>query len=287
VWYDSLNNYYLAVDTYKNADESTITENSNGEFTVADVNTGTIVADTGVFANNVKQGFLAFIAAVVAKINGLFSLTSGLNTAVGLKYTKPSGGIPTSDMALTDAQLNAVNSGITAALVTTFSGKQGALTTDQLNAVNSGITAALVATFGGKQGALTTDQLAAVNSGITAALVANIGGKQAALTTDQLAAVNSGITSALVTTFSGKQGALTTDQLNAVNSGITAALVTTFSGKQGALTTDQLAAVNSGITAALVANIGYPDKTAAGEAAALALSTANPTAIVWYPEGVE
>jgi hypothetical protein len=232
VWYDSLDNYYLAVDTYKNADEETITENSNGEFMVADVNTGTVIADSsGGFADSVVLGFKAFIAAIAAKINGLFSLIGGLNTAIGAKYTKPAGGIPTSDLALTQAQLDAANSGITAALVTAFGGKQDALTQAQLDAANSGITAALVTAFG------------------------------------------------------AKQDALTQAQLDAANSGITAALVTAFGGKQDALTQAQLDAANSGITAALVTNIGGPDMTAADEAAAEALSTANPTAIVWYPEG--
>jgi hypothetical protein len=176
VWYDSTNNYYLAVDTYKNADEDTVTENSNGEFMVADVVTGTVVADTsGGFANNVSQGFKAFIAAVVAKINGLFSLIGGLNTAIGLKYTKPSGGIPTSDLALSTGQQNALDSGITSTLVTTFSGKQDALSGDQQAAVNSGITSTLVTSFSGKQEALSVNQLAAVNSGITEDLVAKIG----------------------------------------------------------------------------------------------------------------
>jgi hypothetical protein len=124
VWYDNLGNYYLAVDTYKNADEDTITENSNGEFMVADVDTGTVIADeSGGFANNAPLGFKAFIAAVIAKINGLFSLASGLSAAIGLKYTKPSGGIPTSDLALTQGQLAAVNSGITAGIVGLFTGK--------------------------------------------------------------------------------------------------------------------------------------------------------------------
>jgi hypothetical protein len=63
------------------------------------------------------MGFLDFVAAVVAKINGLFSLVSGLSTAIGTKYTKPAGGIPTSDMALTQGQGDALDSGITADLV--------------------------------------------------------------------------------------------------------------------------------------------------------------------------
>jgi hypothetical protein len=176
VWYDSMNNYYLAVDTYNNPDDDTITKNSNGEFMVADVNTGTVIADTGGgFANNDALGFKAFIAAVIAKINGLFSLVSGLTTAIGAKYTKPAGGIPTSDMALTQGQQDALNSGITAALVTTFNGKQDALNSGQQAAINSGITEELVTTFSAKQDALTTAQMNAANSGITAELVENIG----------------------------------------------------------------------------------------------------------------
>lgn len=57
---------------------------------------------------------------------------------------------------LTEAQLNAVNSGITAAKVSTYDGyasliaaKQDALSQAQLNAVNSGITAAKVTQYDG------------------------------------------------------------------------------------------------------------------------------------------
>ena len=46
-----------------------------------------------------------------------------------------------------------------------------------MNAVNSGITASLVDTFSKKQNALTTSQLAAVNSGITQSLVSQISQK--------------------------------------------------------------------------------------------------------------
>lgn len=88
---------------------------------------------------------------------------------------------------LTDAQVNAMNSGITAAKVTaydayadTISGKQNALTDTQLSAVNSGITSDKVTTYDGyatsKQNALTTAQLSAVNSGITTAKVTTYDG---------------------------------------------------------------------------------------------------------------
>lgn len=61
-----------------------------------------------------------------------------------------------------------------------ISGKQDKLTADQLNAVNSGITAAKVSTYDGyatsKQDKLSTAQLGAVNSGITAAKVGTYDG---------------------------------------------------------------------------------------------------------------
>lgn len=64
-----------------------------------------------------------------------------------------------------------------------ISGKQDKLTADQLNAVNSGITAAKVGTYdgyattiAGKQDKLSTTQLGAVNSGITAAKVGTYDG---------------------------------------------------------------------------------------------------------------
>lgn len=78
---------------------------------------------------------------------------------------------------LTAEQLAAINSGITADLVTEFGNKQTALNQTQMNAINSGITASLVDTFSKKQNALTTSQLAAVNSGITQSLVSTFNQK--------------------------------------------------------------------------------------------------------------
>ena len=61
-----------------------------------------------------------------------------VNTALGKKQNK-----------LSTAQLDAVNSGITATKLAELEAKQGALTDAQLNAVNSGITAAKVSTYDG------------------------------------------------------------------------------------------------------------------------------------------
>ena len=73
-----------------------------------------------------------------------------VNTALGKKQNK-----------LSTAQLDAVNSGITATKLAELEAKQGALTDAQLNAVNSGITAAKVSTYdgyaSGKQDTLVPD----------------------------------------------------------------------------------------------------------------------------------
>ena len=73
-----------------------------------------------------------------------------VNTALGKKQNK-----------LSTAQLDAVNSGITATKLAGLEAKQGALTDAQLNAVNSGITAAKVSTYdgyaSGKQDTLVPD----------------------------------------------------------------------------------------------------------------------------------
>ena len=61
-----------------------------------------------------------------------------INTALGKKQN-----------TLSTAQLNAVNSGITATKLAELEAKQGALTDAQLNAVNSGITVAKVSTYDG------------------------------------------------------------------------------------------------------------------------------------------
>lgn len=67
--------------------------------------------------------------------------------------------------------------------------KQDKLSTAQMNAVNSGITAAKVATYdgyaGGKQDKLTQAQLNAVNSGITSAKVAKYDGYEAKIKSKQ------------------------------------------------------------------------------------------------------
>ena len=104
--------------------------------------------------------------------------------------------------ALTSAQTNAINSGVTAAKVSTWDGyasqialKQNVLTSAQTNAINSGVTATKVTKWDGyasqiaaKQNALTSAQTNAINSGATAAKVSTWDGyaSQIALKQDGL-----------------------------------------------------------------------------------------------------
>lgn len=94
---------------------------------------------------------------------------------------------------LTAAQLNAINSGITSALVTQIGTNQSNISSLQTS----------------KQDALSTSQLIAVNSGITNTLVMQIGTNLNNISTLQ----------------TSKQDALSTAQLNAVNSGVTSTTV--------------------------------------------------------------
>lgn len=90
------------------------------------------------------------------------------------------------DATMSDSSTNAVQNKVIKTYVDAQDAKkQDALTTAQLNATNSGITADKVNTYDGyatsKQDALSTAQLAAVNSGITATKVATYDGYAATI----------------------------------------------------------------------------------------------------------
>ena len=159
-----------------------------------------LIGTTGSMANN---------GELVIQVNGVavgtFTANQAANTAVNIT-------VPTN----TNQLVNGAQYVDAAALATALALKQNNLNAAQLDAVNSGITAALVTQIGtnttaiaGKQDALTTAQQAAVDSGATAAKIDQIAtnaaaivsltsSKQDTLSTAQLAAVNSGITSAAV-----------------------------------------------------------------------------------------
>lgn len=171
-----------------------------------------LIGTTGSMANN---------GELVIQVNGVavgtFTANQAANSAVNIT-------VPTN----TNQLVNGAQYVDAAALATALALKQNNLNAVQLDAVNSGITAALVTQIGtnttaiaGKQDALTTAQQAAVDSGATAAKIGQIAtnaaaivsltsSKQDTLSTAQLAAVNSGITSAAVQQISTNTGAIAT-----------------------------------------------------------------------------
>ena len=171
-----------------------------------------LIGTTGSMANN---------GELVIQVNGVavgtFTANQAANTAVNIT-------VPTN----TNQLINGAQYVDAAALATALALKQNNLNAAQLDAVNSGITAALVTQIGtnttaiaGKQDALTTAQQAAVDSGATAAKIGQIAtnaaaivsltsSKQDALSTAQLAAVNSGITSTAVAQISTNTGDIAT-----------------------------------------------------------------------------
>ena len=159
-----------------------------------------LIGTTGAMANNGELTIQVNGAAV-----GTFTANQATNAAVNIA-------VPTNTNQLT----NGAGYVDTAALQAALALKQNSLNASQLEAVNSGITAALVTQIGdnqtaiaGKQDALTGAQQAAVDSTATAAKI------------DQIASN----ASAIVNLTSSKQDALSVTQLAAVNSGVTAAAV--------------------------------------------------------------
>lgn len=144
--------------------------------------------------------------------------------------------------ALTTEQMNAVNSGITAAKVSTYDGystsKQNKLTTAQLNAANSGITSSKVSTYDGYASKIST--LEAKPGLDKVGTVTSIKMNGASKTVDSNGSVDLGTVLTAHQDISGKQDKLSTAQLNAVNSGITSSKVSTYDGystsKQNKLT---------------------------------------------------
>lgn len=159
-----------------------------------------LIGTTGSMANN---GELTIQVNGVAV--GTFTANQAANSAINIA-------VPTN----TNQLVNGAQYVDAASLVTALALKQNNLNAAQLDAVNSGITAALVTQIGanttaiaGKQDALTTAQQAAVDSGATAAKIDQIASNAAAI----------------VSLTSSKQDTLSTAQLAAVNSGITSAAV--------------------------------------------------------------
>lgn len=131
--------------------------------------------------------------------------------------------------ALTEAQTNAVNSGMT-------SSKRSGYDTHVANG-DIHVTASQKTAWSAKQDALTTAQTNAVNSGITSS-------KRSGYDT-HVADGSIHVTTAQKTTWSAKQDALNAAQTNAINSGATSGKVSTWDGYGGLIASLQATKVDA------------------------------------------
>ena len=190
-----------------------------------------LIGTTGAMANN---GELTIQVNGVAV--GTFTANQATNSAVNIA-------VPTN----TNQLVNGAQFVDTAALQAALALKQNSLNAAQLDAVNSGITAAAVqqiadnaTAIAGKQDALTAAQQAAVDSGATAAKI------------DQIASN----ASAIVSLTSSKQDALTAAQQAAVNSGVTSAAVAQISTNASSISDLQTSVASKAADADVVHKAG-------------------------------
>ena len=159
-------------------------------------------------------------------------------------------------------------------LTSGLAGKQNSLTEAQLAAANSGITAEKVASYDGYAATIAAKADASdipdVSDFVTETdMNTALGGKQNSLTEAQLAAANSGITAEKVASYDGYAATIAAkadaSDIPDVSDFVTETdMNTALGGKQNSLTEAQLAAANSGITAEKVASYdGYATTIAA------------------------
>ena len=231
------------------------------------------------FIDNVRQAVLYYDEAsglinVFTGTSPYFSVTSYTKTsqltndANFVDSTELATELSTKQDALTTAQQDAVDSGITSALVTQIGTNQSNISDLQLNkqdvidslnmldadyiddstSTNKFVTATDINTWDAKQDALSQTQLDAVNSGIDSTLVTQIGTNQSNITGLQSSKQD-------VIDSTHKLDADLVDDTSTSNKFVTATEKSTWNAKQNALTQTQLDAVNSGVTSATVSQV--------------------------------
>lgn len=154
--YDGTNSGALVFDSTGTAYVGDVKLDSTGNIDVAKSELQPLATRTGLVGGNLVQ---YDSSALTLKDSGKKISDLATTSQVNAKYTKPSGGIPKTDLA-SDVQtsLGKADTALQSAPVTSVNGKTGDVTglatKDEVNA---------------KQNALTETQLAAVNSGITEA----------------------------------------------------------------------------------------------------------------------
>lgn len=231
------------------------------------------------FIDNVRPGVLYYDEAsglinVFTETSPYFSVTSYTKTsqltndANFVDSTELATELATKQDTLTTAQQDAVDSGITSALVTQIGTNQSDISDLQLNkqdvidslnmldadyiddstSTNKFVTSSDINTWNAKQNALSQTQLDAVNSGIDSTLVTQIGTNQSNITGLQSSKQD-------VIDSTHKLSADLVDDTSTTNKFVTASDKTTWNAKQNALTQTQLDAVNSGVTSATVSQV--------------------------------
>lgn len=188
--YDGANSGALVFDGDGTAYVGDVKLDSTGNIDVAKSELQPLATRTGLVDGNLVQ---YDSTAQTLKDSGKKISDLATTSQVNAKYTKPSGGIPKTDLA-SDVQtsLGKADTALQSAPVTSVNGKTGAV---QLGASDVGAlpsSTKFVSSVNGKTGAVT---------GL--ATQDEVNAKQNTLTETQLAAVNSGVTQAKITKYDG------------------------------------------------------------------------------------
>lgn len=166
--YDGTNSGALVFDSTGTAYVGDVKLDSTGNIDVAKSELQPLATRTGLVDGNLVQ---YDSTAQTLKDSGKKISDLATTSQVNAKYTKPSGGIPKSDLAgSVQTSLGKADTALQSAPVTSVNGKTGAVTglatQDEVNA---------------KQNTLTKTQLAAVNSGVTQAKITKYDGYDATI----------------------------------------------------------------------------------------------------------
>lgn len=188
--YDGTNSGALVFDGDGTAYVGDVTLDSAGNIDVPKSELQPLATRTGLVGGNLVQ---YDSTAQTLKDSGKKISDLATTSQVNAKYTKPSGGIPKSDLAgSVQTSLGKADTALQSAPVTSVNGKTGAV---QLGASDVGAlpsSTKFVSSVNGKTGAVT---------GL--ATQDEVNAKQNTLTETQLAAVNSGVTQAKITKYDG------------------------------------------------------------------------------------
>lgn len=188
--YDGTNYGALVIDSDGNAQVGDVKLDSSGNIDVANSGLQPLATRTGLVGGNLVQ---YDSSALTLKDSGKKISDLATTSQVNAKYTKPSSGIPKTDLA-SDVQtsLGKADTALQSAPVTAVNGKTGDVTLGAGDVGALPSSTKFVSSVNGNTGAV---------NGI--ATQDEVNAKQNTLTETQLAAVNSGVTQAKITKYDG------------------------------------------------------------------------------------